>query len=129
MANTPQFAATPACESAQVLTAETGTRLVPTNAVTIFTAGASGSRIDELNISGLGTTVANVIHLYLYNGTTYYLLKDIATVATTASATAPSYQNTLTFSNLVIPTGYSLRATVGTTETIGYMLTFFGGDF
>lgn len=132
MATTPAFASTPAYGSGTILTAMTGTTGAPTNSVTIFTASTSGSRVDEIDICGLATNVANVIRIWVYDGTTYSLLKEIQVAAQTASTTAAAYQNTLTFNNLVLPpagTAYTLKAAPAVNEATGFKISVFGGNF
>jgi hypothetical protein len=106
-----------------------GTLTAPTNVVTIFTAGASGSRVDEINICALATNVLNVIRIYALTSTTYSLLKEIQIPANTSSTTAAAYQQTVTFNNLMLPTGYTLVAGVTVTEGSGFRVTAFGGSF
>lgn len=126
MATTPNFAATPRCSAVSIATADTS-RTAPTNVGTVFTAGASGSRIDEVTITAAGNSTANVVRLFIYTGTTYYLLMEVLITAITASASVDSFTTTLTFNSLVIPSGYSLRATTNNAET--YHVLAFGGDF
>lgn len=128
MASTPSFASTPKA-SAVVLAATADTsRTAPTTVGTVFTAGASGSRIDEVWITGVSaSTTANQVRLFLYNGTTYYLLKEVLITAITASASVSAFTTTVFFSNLVLPSGWSLRATTNNAES--YAVTALGGDF
>lgn len=132
MATTPAFASTPAFGSGTITAAMTGTTAVPTNSVTVFTASSSGARVDEIDICGLGTNVANVIRFWIYDGTTYSLLKEVQVSALTASTTAAAYQNTLTFNNLVLPaaaTAYTIKAAPAVVETNGFKISVFGGNF
>ena len=126
MAAAPAFAATPRCSAVSIGTADTS-RTAPTNVGTVLTAGASGSRIDEVTITAAGTSTSNVVRLFIYTGSVYYLLQEVLTTAITAGASQDSFTTTLTFNSLVIPTGYSLRATTHATET--YHVFAFGGDF
>lgn len=126
MATTPNFASTVRCSGASISTADTS-RTAPTNVGTVLTAGASGSRIDEVTITAAGTSTANVVRLFIYTGTTYYLLMEVLITAVTPSASVDSFTTTLTFNSLVIPSGYSLRATTNNAET--YHVLAFGGDF
>ena len=126
MAAAPAFAATPRCSAVSIGTADTS-RTAPTNVGTVLTAGASGSRIDEVTITAAGTSTSNVVRLFIYTGSVYYLLQEVLTTAITAGASQDSFNTTLTFNSLVIPTGYSLRATTHATET--YHVFAFGGDF
>ena len=126
MAAAPAFAATPRCSAVSIGTADTS-RTAPTNVGTVLTAGASGSRIDEVTITAAGTSTSNVVRLFIYTGSVYYLLQEVLATAITPGASQDSFNTTLTFNSLVIPTGYSLRATTHATET--YHVFAFGGDF
>lgn len=126
MATSPSFAATPRCAGVSISSADTS-RTSPTNVGTVFTAGSSGSRIDEVWITAAGTSTTNTVRLFIYTGSTYYLLEEIAITAITPAAGTQSFTTTLTFNTLVIPSGYSLRATTNNAET--YHVLAFGGDF
>jgi hypothetical protein len=127
MATTPSFASTVRCALGALATADTARTGTPTNVVTIFTAGSSGSRIDEIDITATGTTTSNVVRLWIYNGSTYYLFQEVIVSAITPSVTQAVFSSTLTFNNFMLPSGYSLRATTNNTE--GYVVAAFGGDF
>lgn len=126
MASTPSFAATVRASAGTLATADTS-RTSPTTVVTIFTAGSSGSRIDEVDIVATGTTTANVVRLWIYTGSTYYLLQEVIVTAVTPSTSQAVFSSVLTFNNLMLPNGYSLRATTNNSE--GYNVIAFGGDF
>lgn len=126
MASTPNFAATPRFGGVSIASADTS-RTAPTNVGTVFTAGSSGSRIDEVTITAAGTSTANVVRLFIYTGSTYYLFMEVLITAITPSASVDSYTTTLTFNSLVLPSGHSLRATTNNAET--YHVMAFGGDF
>lgn len=126
MANNPSFAATPRVGLATVSTADTS-RTSPSNAVTVFTAGASGSRIDEIDITATGTTTANMIRLWIYNGSTYYLIQEISVPAITPTTVISVFQSSSTYNNFMLQSGQSLRATTNNAES--YNVVAFGGDF
>lgn len=126
MATSPNFAATPKVGCVAISTADTS-RTTPTNFGIVFTAGSSGSRIDEVNIVATGATTANVVRLFLYNGTEYFLLQEVMIAALTPSNIAPVVTYVSTFSNLMLPSGWSLRASTNNSE--GYDVNAFGGDF
>lgn len=130
MTTQAQYAATPNNGTPVIaLTANGGTKTTPTNTVTVFTAGASGSRIDDLYIAALGTNIANTISLYLYDGSTYHLFNEQATAAITPAAGTPVFQLFLTNLAIIIKTGWSLRAGVTSTEANGYKIAVTrGGD-
>jgi hypothetical protein len=126
MATSPNFAATVRAAAGALSTADTS-RTAPTTVVTIFTAGASGSRIDEVNVIATGTTTAGVVRLWLYTGSVYYLIEEVLVTAITPSTTVATFNTTLTFNNFMLPTGHSLRATTNNSE--GFNVVAFGGDF
>lgn len=133
MATTAQYASTPRVGSATLTTADTSLT-APTTVGTVLTAGASGTRIDYIDIQGVATTTAAIVNLFIYDGSNYILWTQVPVIAVTSSTTAPAFQATLSSnvnSNLmplIIPTGYSLRATVTVTQT-GVRVTANGGDF
>jgi hypothetical protein len=133
MSTTAQYASTPKVGSALLTTADTSLT-APTTVGTVLSAGASGSRIDYIEVIGVATTVASLINLFIYDGTTYFLWAQIPVLAITTSTTAPSYVANLSSNGnanimpLNLPTGYSLRATTTVAQT-GVRVTAYGGDF
>jgi hypothetical protein len=133
MAATAQYSATPKFGSATLSTADTSLT-APTTVGTIVTAGASGTRIDYIDIQGVATTVAGLINLFVYDGTNYVLWNQVPVIAITSSTTAPAFAAYLSSNNnsnimpLTLPTGYSLRATTSVAQT-GVRVTAYGGDF
>jgi len=95
---------------------------------TIFAAGSSGSRIDDVYIVASGTTTAGVIRLFVHNGTAGFLWQEILVTATTPSTTVAVWSYTLLNQGLVIPTGYSLRASTNNAEGFNVLVTR-AGDF
>jgi hypothetical protein len=93
----------------------------------VFTAGASGSRIDEINIVSTGTTTAGVVRLWVYTGSVYYLLSETLVTATTPSTAQAVFSSVSTYNNLMLPSGYSIRATTNNSESFNVIA--FGGDF
>jgi hypothetical protein len=133
MSTSAQYASVPKIGSATLTTADTSLT-APTTVGTVLTAGASGTRIDYIDIQGVATTVAGLINLFIYDGTNYILWTQVPVIAVTSSTTAPAFQSTLSSnvnSNimpLILPTGYSLRATASVAQT-GVRVTAQGGDF
>lgn len=133
MSTSAQYASTPKFGSATLTTADTSLT-APTTVGTIVTAGASGTRIDYIDIQGVATTVAGLINLFVYDGTNYVLWNQVPVQAVTSSTTAPAFAALLssnTNSNimpLTLPTGYSLRATTSVAQT-GIRVNAYGGDF
>lgn len=129
MATDPIFAATPQVAVGQVTTAE-ASRTAPTNVVTVYTSGASGSRIESIEITATGTTTAGMIRIFLYDGSSYRLLIEQPVTAVTPSATVPTFYVPLIFGDLkplILKNGWSIRCTTEKTET--FNITIIGGDF
>lgn len=126
MAIAPNFAATPRVGAVGISTADTS-RTAPTNVGIVLTAGSSGSRIDEINVVAMGTTTANVVRLFLFDGTNYFLMQEVLIAPLTPSVVAPVVTYISTYSNLMLPSGWSLRATTNNAES--YEVLAFGGDF
>jgi len=132
MANQAQYVNTPKMGVGQVSTANTNRDGTGTIA-TIFTAGSSGSRIDAINLKAVGTTTAGMIRLFIHDGTNARLLTEVPVTALTPSATVPAWEaqlNTNTMTQvlpIILPTGYSLRASTNNAETFNVIAA--GGDF
>lgn len=132
MSAIPQYASTPKCGIGQVSVANTNRDGTGTIA-TIFSAGASGSRIDAIDLKAVGTTTAGMIRLFIHDGTNARLLTEVPVTALTPSATLPSWEaqlNTNSMSQvlpIILPTNYSLRASTNNAETFNVIA--FGGDF
>jgi hypothetical protein len=126
MAAAPSFAATVRVSAANIATADTS-RTAPTEVGTVFTAGSGGSRIDEVNIISTGTTTAGVVRLWVYTGSTYYLLSETLVTAITPSSSVAVFSSISTYNNLMLPSGHSLRATTNNSESFNVIA--FGGDF
>ena len=136
MSTTAQYASTPKNGSAQVTTANTNRDGTGTFA-TIYTAGASGSRIDSLDIQATGTTTAGMIRFFISidGGKTKRLVYELPVLANTASATVPVWSATLTSQNasfmqngLVLAANAILYASTNNAETFN-VTPLNAGDF
>lgn len=133
MSTSAQYASTPKFGSATLTTADTSLT-APTTFGTIVTAGASGTRIDYIDIQGVATTAAGLINLFVFDATNYILWQQVPVQVVTSSTTVPAFAAILSSNSnanimpLTLPTGYSLRATTSVTQT-GVRVTAYGGDF
>jgi len=133
MSTSAQYASTPKVGSA-LLTTDDSSLTAPTTVGTVLTAGASGTRIDYIDIQAVATTSSGIINLFIYDGTTYFLWTQVPVVAVSSSTTAIAYQATLSSNSyanimpLTLPTGHSLRATTSVSQS-GIRVTAYGGDF
>lgn len=130
MASDPQFAATVNVGSGLVPATADTSRTGPTNATTIWTAGASGGKVDTIYVQGVGTTVLGVVCLFRHDGSTYHLIDEFSVAAITPSTTVVAHREARTYDNLVLKATETLRVT---TQIAGNQslvkVTAFGGDF
>jgi hypothetical protein len=127
MATAAQYAATPRNALAQVSTANTnrdGTGTI----VTVFTAGSNGSRIDDIWIVGTGTTTAGVVRLFVHDGTNARLWQEVMVTAITPSVSVQVFNAALYNQALILPNGWSLRASTQIAETFNIIVSR-AGDF
>lgn len=111
---------------------------------TAFTAGANGSRIDQIRVVHLGTNVATVLRFFVNNGLTNataannILIHEVTIAANTLSQTASStaYDVTLVKNSTetIVPIpylkpGYKINVTVGTTISAGVAVSVMGADY
>ena len=127
MATKPQFTVIPKVGIASISTLNAG-RDGSGTLGTVFTAGASGSRIDKAIIKATVTTTAGMVRLFIHDGASAKLLTEIPVTAITVAANTPAFETVIDFlGGLVLPTGYSLRAAAEKAEIFNILA--FGGDF
>lgn len=134
MAASPNFSATPRVAIGALSAANTNRDGTGT-LVTVFTAGASGSRVDSIVIQATATTTAGMVRLYLHDGTDARLYDEVPVIAVTPGASAPAWSvalgNNAPLSTgrypLMLPTGFSLRAAPHNAEA--FLVHAMGGDF
>jgi hypothetical protein len=127
MAVQAQYASTARAAVGQVSTANTnrdGTGTI----VTIFTAGSSGSRVDDIVVTATGTTTAGMVRLFLNDGTNTRLWAEIPVTAVTPSGTVQAFTSSLLNQALILPNGWSLRAATNNAETFNVIVDR-AGDF
>jgi hypothetical protein len=136
MSTTAQYASTPKNSGAQISTANTGRDGTGTLG-TVYTAGASGSRVDSIVIQATGTTTAGMIRFFssIDAGTTKRLIGEVPVLANTPSATTPAWQVTLTSQNasfmgngLVLQASSILYASTNNAEAFN-IIAVNAGDF
>lgn len=116
----PVFPKTPRFGSATLTLPELRTDAPSTNVGTIITGVADGTRIDQIEIVGLGSIKATKLRLFLYDGSTYHLKKEIVISSdVTQSATVSPYSSVLSaaYNPDILPlhlpsASHSLRATI-----------------
>lgn len=115
MSSSAQYAATPKSAAATLSAANTnrdGTGTI----VNVLTASTAAIRIDDLTVIATGTTTAGMIRLFLHDGTSAHLLREIPVSAATPSGTVQAFSATLSNLAWVLETGWSLRASTHNAE-------------
>ena len=131
------LAAVTAC-STRAPTAVAG--LAAANIFSLLPSASVGSymaRIDKIHVNACSSsitaaTVAQTVLIWLNDGTTAWVIDEIAVTAATPSTTAVAFSTEKFYANFVIPTGYSIyvSTTVTTTaSTTALQVTLFGGAY
>ena len=125
MATSAQYASTPKSNTVAISTANTNRDGVTGTYGTLYTAGASGGRIDRLNITATSTTTAGMIRLFVDNA----LIQEIPVLAITPSGTQPAFSVNVDFDKGLILEAASV-VTANTHNAESFNLTIIsGGDF
>lgn len=110
MATAPKFASTPRVGSGLVSATLDTSLTAPSNVTTLLTGVAAGTKVEEIVVQGVGTTVAGVLNVFLYDGSTYHLIDQFSISAVTSSATAVAYRSVRQYTNLLLADNtWSLR--------------------
>lgn len=127
-ANTkPIFTLTPVCDCVAISTANTGRDGTGTIG-TVSSAGANGTRYDAIEIKATVSTTAGCVRLWIHTGAAYFLLEEINIPVITVAAAQPAYATTYYLpGGLVLPTGYSIRASTEKAENFNIIAR--GGHF
>jgi hypothetical protein len=129
MASAPAFASTPKIWAAAVSTANTNRDGTGTIA-TIGTAGASGTKIERIVVKATADPADGVVILWLHDGTNFWMLDEVDTGDPAAgSTTVAAYREERVYGDLVLPSGWSLRAQNTVALTVGvFHVTAYGAD-
>ena len=144
---TPIFAQTPYAVSLS-MTAQTAcsTRaptatasLAGANIIAFVPTSTNGLRIDSIQVNACGTGIttanaANIVGIWLWDGTNARLINEILVTAVTPSASATAaFTTTLVYTQpLNLPAAFTLYASVGVTTTAAgtaLMVSAFGGAY
>lgn len=98
-----------------------------TGLVQLTPVSTNGKRVDAITVKGKGTTVASKVAIWLYNGTTSFVLDEIDVTAVTATTVVDSFAITRSYSNLVLPATYQLYVSESVQTDLNIMA--FGGDY
>jgi hypothetical protein len=122
MASSPQYAAT-VQNGVQAISVANTNRNGTGTITDILTGGAAGTRIDDVAIVAAGVTTAGVVRLFINNGVSSVLWKEIMVAAITPSTTVPVWSAELTNLALVLKSGWKLQASTHNAETFNVIVT------
>lgn len=97
-----------------------------TGLTALAAAGDFGTRLDRIHIQAKETTVAGIIFIWIYNGTTSYLFDEITVTAVTASTTAVAFQTYKDYTTVLLP--YQSDLYVSSTIDQDFNIFAFGGN-
>lgn len=143
---TPIFAQTPYAKSLSLAAVTACATRAPTataglaaaNILELTPVSTNGRRIDGITVSGCSNamtaaTTAGLVGIWLWDGTTAYLLTEISVSAVTPSTTVAAFVTTyIPPVPLILPAAYKLFAstTVTTTASTNALdVAVFGGDY
>ena len=118
MAASPVFAVTPIIGMNQVSVANTNRDGTTGTYVNLVTAAASGTRVAEIVTQATVTTTAGMVRLFLTDGSTTRMFDEIAISAATVSASVKGNRVSTLYTNLVLPSGWSIKASTHNGEAI-----------
>lgn len=119
MAATPAFASTPRIAFTTVSTANTNRDGTGTIA-TVLSAGSNGTQIREIVLKATADPADSIVTLFLHDGTNFSLFDEVYLGnPAAATATLMSYRSSVRYDNLILPSGWSLRAAITAALTAG----------
>jgi hypothetical protein len=144
--STPIFAQTPYAKTLTLVAQTACTTRAPTataslagaNITAFVPVSTNGLRIDSIQVNAAGTGIttanaANLVDIWLWDGTTAFMILEIAVTAVTPSTTAVAFTTTYTFpAPLVMPAAFALYASTTVTTTAAgtaLQVTAFGGAY
>ena len=123
----PIFPDAAICGVAQLTVANTARDGTGTVAV-VYTPGVDGGRVDLVRVQAQVTTTAGAIRIFVHDGTNFRLIKELLVAAVTPSVSLEAWSGEWRPTvPLVLPTGYSLRASTNNAEAANAFA--HGGDF
>ena len=144
--STPIFAQTPYAKTLTLVAQTACTTRAPTatgslaaaNITAFVPVSTNGLRIDSIQVNAAGTGIttanaANLVDIWLWDGTTAFMILEIAVTAVTPSTTAAAFTTTYSFpAPLVLPAAFALYASTTVTTTAAgtaLQVTAYGGAY
>jgi hypothetical protein len=116
MATSPVFAVTPRIGAVSISTADSS-YTAPTNVGTLITGASTGTRISEIVVKNAATSLAAIVRIFLYDGSTYWLYDEVTITAATGSSTVQQSRTSTVYNNLILPSAsWSIRVTTSVSQ-------------
>lgn len=125
----PIFTLTPVIGVVNISTANTNRDGTGTLG-TVITGSTNGTRISQIVIKALGTTTAGIVRLFIDNGVSVHLWKEISISAISASDTVIAFSASIDLTGeyaLILPNSYILKA--GTEKAESFAVFAEGGNY
>ena len=82
--------------------------------------------LERAIVQATGTTTAGMVRLFIHDGTSYSLLKEIEIEARVPSATLKAFAVELDLDGISLPSGHSIRAATHNAEA--FVVSVFAAD-
>ena len=130
MAYDANYASNPKAAVAYTSTAKTGIAQTssPTGITDLYTAGTSGSRIDDIVITCADTSTAGMVRFWFFDGTNYTMVREVPVNAITPSGTVSAFTSTLSNLGWCIQSGWKICISTNNAEAVAVVVTR-AGDF
>jgi hypothetical protein len=130
LAASPVFAVTPRSMCGLVPSTADTSNTAPTHVTSLGSAGSSGTKISQIDVTPVGTVVAGIVNVFLYDGTTYHLHEPVTIPAATVSTTAAPVKQSYYYDNLNLPSGWSLAVSNTVSGNVSLVeVSAFGADY
>ena len=143
--SSPIFAQAPYIKSVGLLTTSACTTRAPTataslgaaNIIELTPVSTNGRRIDSIEVAAAasaigGATVAGLVGIWVWDGTTAYLIDEITIAAVPPSATVAAFTTSRDYTDLVLPAAFKLFVSTSITlsaASTALSVTAYGGDY
>ena len=128
MATQAQYVSTPQVWAVSLSTANTGKDGTGAAPTLVTGAATPGTRIDRIRFIAVGTTTAGMVRVFLNDGTTKRMIRELTVDAITPSGTVPGWEKEWTFGDgLVLPSA-SWSILVSTHNAEAFNVFAFGGN-
>ena len=111
--------------------------LAAANIIELTPVSTNGRRIDKITVQAASTAIAaptaeQIVGIWMWDGTTAFLIDEIDIDLVTPSTTATSFSTSKSYTDFVLPAAFKLYISTTVTTaaaTTALTVTVFGGDY